>query len=256
MLNQTLVPGEPPAQAKDLNFKLPPGLVGNPTAFPQCPEALFVKRPEESDDDNVCPADTAIGVAEFTINLEARIVGGSLVSESYVVVPLFNLTPAVGEPARFGFYYDRVPVYLDTSVRTGSDYGVTVSVDNIVQQVVFMSSRVTFWGVPGDPRHNNARGWSCIDDEAYIREDGPRGYRSLHHPPARTAPRAVPGTADVVHRSPADIGGNGLLDATGRLLHDPAERSVARARRLHEAAVQAGKSGSPPTSRKRASRAG
>ena len=67
-----------------------------------------------------------------------------------VVVPLFNLPPAVGEPARFGFYFDQSPVYLDTSVRTGEGYGVRVSVDNITQQVVFVSSRVTFWGVPGE----------------------------------------------------------------------------------------------------------
>ncbi len=159
-LNQSLEPGDPPALAKDLNFKLPPGLVGNPTPFSQCPEALFLKRPEEGDDSNLCPADTAVGVAAITIHIS--IFGRSDLTD--ITVPLFNLVPRVGEPARFGFYYDQVPVYLDTSVRTGSDYGVTVSVDNITQMVAFSSSRVTFWGVPGDPQHNNARGWSCIDD--------------------------------------------------------------------------------------------
>ena len=87
-------------------------------------------------------------------------------------MPLFNLPPEVGEPARFGFYFDQSPVYLDTSVRTGEGYGVRVSVDNITQQIMFISSRVTFWGVPGEPRHNNARGWSCIDDEAVHRRPG------------------------------------------------------------------------------------
>ncbi len=159
-LNQSLEPGDPPALAKDLRFKLPPGLVGNPTPFSQCPEALFLKRPEEGDDSDLCPADTAVGVAALTIHLS--VFGRSDLTD--IAVPLFNLVPRVGEPARFGFYYDQVPVYLDTSVRTGSDYGVTVNVDNITQMVAFISSRVTFWGVPGDPRHNNVRGWSCIDD--------------------------------------------------------------------------------------------
>jgi len=47
-------------------------------------------------------------------------------------------------------------------VRTGSDYGVTVSVNNITQLASFISSTVTFWGVPGDKSHDSARGWSCL----------------------------------------------------------------------------------------------
>ncbi len=31
----------PPEAVKDLRFNLPPGLVGNPTPFPQCPLAKF-----------------------------------------------------------------------------------------------------------------------------------------------------------------------------------------------------------------------
>ena len=78
--------------------------------------------------------------------------------------PIFNLEPRVGEPARFGFYVvlANSPVFLDTSVRTGSDYGVTVSVNNITQTAAFLSSEVTFWGVPGDPRHDSQRGWGCL----------------------------------------------------------------------------------------------
>ena len=91
--------------------------------------------------------------------------------------PVFNLEPEVGEPARFGFLVNgEVPVYLDTSVRTGGDYGVTVSVDNISQVGEFLGSTLTFWGVPDDPRHNNARGWLCLDiDEGA----GPEGIKEL-----------------------------------------------------------------------------
>jgi len=77
-------------------------------------------------------------------------------------VPLFNLTPSVGEPARFGFFVSADPVYLDTAIRTGGDNGVTVTVPNITELVGFESAHVTFWGVPGDPRHDAARGWNCL----------------------------------------------------------------------------------------------
>jgi len=197
-LNQTLVPGEPPAQAKDLRFNLPPGLVGNPTVFPQCSEALFLKRPAEATNSNVCPGDTAVGVAAFTINLGHS---GSVNSKTPIVVPLFNLTPAVGEPARFGFYFDQSPVYLDTSVRTGEGYGVRVSVDNITQQIVFLSSRVTFWGVPGEQAHDNARGWSCIDDGKVVEEAeeviGPCPTGAEPHPaPLLTLPTSCSGALE------------------------------------------------------------
>ncbi len=180
-----------PALAKDLHFNLPPGLVGNPTVFPQCPEALFLTRPEEGDVPNICPNDTAVGVAAFTFQLPGR-------GRAPVVVPLFNLPPAVGEPARFGFYFDQVPTYLDTSVRTGEGYGVRVSVDNITQEVAFISSRVTFWGVPGEASHNDARGWSCIDDEEAINEAlkdiGPCVAPSEPHPaPLLTLPTSCTG---------------------------------------------------------------
>jgi hypothetical protein len=146
----------PPALTKDLNFKLPAGLIGNATFVPQCTTAEFYQTYEGKE--NLCPADTAVGVAVVTVH-EPATVGTSILSE-----PIFNLEPSVGEPARFGFYVviANSPVFIDTSVRTGSDYGVTVHVNNITQTAAFLSSEATFWGVPGDPRHNDQRGWGCL----------------------------------------------------------------------------------------------
>ena len=56
-------------------------------------------------------------------------------------VPVFNLVPAPGEPARFGLEDDKVPVILDTAVRTSGDYGVTVTVHNTTQVAQVLSQR-------------------------------------------------------------------------------------------------------------------
>ena len=144
----------PAALTKDANFDLPAGLVGNAQAIPQCTSQEFDALLPNAI--NACAAETAIGVA--TVNLDS---GEKLFS---LTEPVFNLVPAAGEPARFGFDVEHIPIILDTSVRTGGDYGVVVSVRNISQIFGFFGSRVTFWGVPADPSHNAVRGWNCLRD--------------------------------------------------------------------------------------------
>jgi len=154
-LNMTAA-GLPIAPLKDLHFNLPPGLIGNPTPFPQCTLVKFTGNAQEGQ--NFCPDNTAIGAVSVTVVKRE----GSGASQTTFEVPLFALVPSVGEPARFGFVALNVPVFLDTSIRTGGDYGVTVDVDNISEVEGFVSSRVMFWGVPGDLRHDSVRGWNCL----------------------------------------------------------------------------------------------
>ena len=152
-LDQTSSPVAPPALAKDLQFDLPAGLVGNATAVPQCSEVDFRKIVNFQ---NYCPADTAVGVASVTFDEPIH------TGLATYPLPLFNLVPAQGEPARFGFTVVDSPVILDTSVRTGENYGVKVSVSNISQAVSFISTTATFWGVPSDARHDASRGSACL----------------------------------------------------------------------------------------------
>ena len=60
-----------------------------------------------------------------------------------------------------------VPVTLETAVRSGNgeDYGVTVSATNITQIAGLLANEVTFWGTPGDPRHDISRGYVCLHEE-------------------------------------------------------------------------------------------
>ena len=153
-------PEEAPAMPKDLHFQWPPGMIGNPTALPQCSESEFAA--ELSGGSDLCPADTAVGVASVTVIARKNDIG--LIMEE---VPVFNLVPERGEPARFGFEADHAIVTIDPSLRTGGDYGITVSSDNITQLIVNMSARVTVWGVPGDPHHDAARGWGCMEEGVF-----------------------------------------------------------------------------------------
>jgi hypothetical protein len=175
-----------PALQRNLSFKLPPGLignanvVGNPNAVQQCPGASFGAHEENSL--NNCPEGTAVGVAAVTFNDPIL-----LLFDTYVV-PVFNLVPAPGEPARFGFELVHVPIILDTSVRTGEDYGATVSIRNTSQAVQVLGARVTFWGVPGDPRHDSARGWECLGRESFVIGPPRRGTCKPLELPGKPAP--------------------------------------------------------------------
>jgi hypothetical protein len=149
-----------PEMVKAVNVKLPPGLVGNANLIPQCTEAQFDTIKGDATD--LCPADTQIGVALVTYT-EPKIT--AFQTEP---VPIFNLPPTPGEPARFGWVVEGVPVSLDTAVRSGSDYGVTVSSSNISQAVALLKAEVTLWGVPGAAQHAISRGWGCVAGGVWV----------------------------------------------------------------------------------------
>jgi uncharacterized repeat protein (TIGR01451 family) len=168
VMNRTIQRGapEPVALPRDLRFNLPPGLIGNPNAATRCTMTNFYATAGDTEI-NLCPPSSVVGVAAVTGD-EPVVVGVFTKT-----VPVFNLVPSQGEPARFGFkVIGKVPIVIDTSVRTGSDYGVVASVNEATQIAGLLSSQVTLWGVPGDPRHDQSRGWECVDGGAYQEQVG------------------------------------------------------------------------------------
>ena len=177
VLNQTVNANgyvEPAELPKDLHFAWPPGLLGNPTPLPQCPLTVFLS-------EGHCPADTAVGVAKVLLTFNQGAGPQTLVA----IVPLFNLVPSPGEPARLGFRPSGVPVYVDPSVRSGRDYGLTINTENISELAGFRSAEVTAWGVPGDSSHDQSRGAECLAAEkkgescAPARVENPEAFISL-----------------------------------------------------------------------------
>jgi hypothetical protein len=172
-----LVPGEA-GLVKDLDFKWPPGLIGNPSASPRCSALQFGQA--------ACPQDSAVGVATVT-GYEPTNLG-----LMEFTVPLYNVEPEAGEPARFAFNFNlgtnATFVFIDPSVRSGGDYGVAVSVKNTTESLELLSSVVTVWGTPGDPRHDQSRG-SCVEtapEEPCALPDGPAPRPFLRLPTSCT----------------------------------------------------------------------
>jgi uncharacterized repeat protein (TIGR01451 family) len=152
---------------KDLAVNLPPGFVGDPSAVPQCPRAVFFQNlPEVGSrrEAERCPSDSQVGVATVTLSLGSGTTGETSRGEVYLS-PVFNVAPQAGEPADFGFVVPNPIVAVDVSikahVRTGGDYGVTAVVSNISDLDHVLRSSVTLWGVPGDPSHSAQRGERC-----------------------------------------------------------------------------------------------
>jgi hypothetical protein len=123
-------------EADDLEVQLPPGLIGNPTAVPQCTRQQLDEEPFEGG----CPADTQIGANETTITEGITIKSANS--------PVFNMVPPAGVPALFAAVVDHVFVFLEPRVRSGGDYGITVHVEKL-PQVGIVSNITTIEGEPG-----------------------------------------------------------------------------------------------------------
>jgi hypothetical protein len=141
---------------KDIEVQLPPGLVGNPTAAARCSIQKFnasrgLSPPGTGASYNVneCPDGSAIGLVAVQ-QIEGA---GGMVSAA-----LYNLVPPPGMPALFGFHVAGAYFYIDTSVRTGADYGITASLHNITEIKRITAAAVTIWGTPAAASHDKLRG--------------------------------------------------------------------------------------------------
>jgi hypothetical protein len=133
-------------QPRNLAVNLPPGFIGNPTAVPECTRQQF--------DLEECSPATQVGIDVPDGYKVAP--APDEIAPPRLSLPVYNLVPPPGIPAQFAFDILGVQAFLDASVRSGGDYGLTVHVDDIVQRFI-MGNRITFWGEPSDPSHDEDR---------------------------------------------------------------------------------------------------
>jgi hypothetical protein len=110
------VPGTeiPIGDLRTVRVDLPPGLTVNPQATPQCdlgPES------EKSPDSANCAAATQVGTSEVTATHT-----DTGVTVTVPPVPVYNVVPKHGEPARFGFSVAGSDVFLEADIAWERDY--------------------------------------------------------------------------------------------------------------------------------------
>src|SRR3984885_10933746 len=135
---------------RDLIVELPPGLIGNPQAVPQCPGADFEGNFPQ------CPGDTQVGVVEVKVEGVAQVADAAV----------FNLAPLKGSPATLGVSVFGVNGIEEASVRSGTDFGVNISDVTLPTNHRIQSISQRIWGTPPDPGHDAER--ECRTPEGKI----------------------------------------------------------------------------------------
>ena len=145
---------------KDLSIELPPGLLEDPLAVPQCSQVDFHTprlSPFEaaSEAGESCPDRTQVG----TISLDSSVGGGQTRTFG-----LFNLAPPPGAPAQIGANPYGAPVSFIPEVRqAGGEYGITMQRRGVPQLFATGGLSLKIWGTPWSVLHNYQRG-NCLNE--------------------------------------------------------------------------------------------
>jgi uncharacterized repeat protein (TIGR01451 family) len=141
--------------ARDISVDLPPGLIGDPTVLGQC-TAEEAAHPSGTP---ACPTSSQVGLVRVRFDGRPKLDR----------IPLFNMIPPTGVPARFLFAAAGTLITLDAKLRSDGDYGLTVGSTKSPEVFNVVGSRVTIWGDPTAPVHDLERycfasGFGCTTE--------------------------------------------------------------------------------------------
>ncbi len=134
---------------RDSFADLPPGLVAVPATVGEC-TLLQLSHSFGPAPKPLCPSSSQVGAAAVFHN-GGRGVFGNL------RLPLFNLTPPPGMPARFGFNFAGTPVIVDSKLRSDGDYGITAALQQVSEALTVIGGNFELWGNPASPVHDSER---------------------------------------------------------------------------------------------------
>lgn len=147
----------PDGDLRDLRITMPTGLIINPNALPTCTLAEFhtprTSPFERSRSGESCPDKSQVGTARVQTSAGERTFG------------LFNLVPAPGVVAQFGFAPFGSPVSLDAELvaRPDGSYSLVLAASNLSQSLDLHGLELTLWGIPWATSHNGERG-NCLNE--------------------------------------------------------------------------------------------
>jgi hypothetical protein len=186
---------KPIGELKDASSALPPGLVGNPQAYPTCSEEQLIAPQRNSAD---CPPGSQIGTVLVSTDTGTYFLG------------VFNMQAAKGTPAVFGFNILNVATHIFANLRTGEDYGITLTAKNTPRLIAIKALDFEFWGVPAAPSHDSVRCPAI-----------PEGFEGCPSPVPPSPFISMPTSCgDAIETRLEAISWTGEADSAGFLSHD------------------------------------
>jgi len=159
------------ATVRDFSLHLPPGLLGNPTALPACPEHMWVAA--------ACPPEAIVGQSWTSVH--QSISRDTIIS---VPSPVYNVSTLGLEPARLGtgvFPSDPAgPFPVTISIRTSGDRGIDSTLVNVprnlggfggtpIEITTALCGRVPTCTGTSDPRNDPTLNTATYDKNADTR---------------------------------------------------------------------------------------
>ncbi|HEX6752997.1 MAG TPA: hypothetical protein VF093_05370 [Solirubrobacterales bacterium] len=129
--------GEVEANPRDIALDLPPGLVGNARATPQCSRAMFAIA--------LCPPETQVGTITQTFSLFGT-----------MSMPVYNVAPSANELAEFGYQAIILPFRFMVGLEADGGHHIRLLAANLVQEFPILDSELELWGVPADHQSGTA----------------------------------------------------------------------------------------------------
>lgn len=135
--------GQPYAYTRDIEVKLPPGVIGNPQNFDTCTVAQLGGTPETSH----CPLGSQLGVTKVRV----------IDPNGTFTQPIYNMPSPGGDVvARLGFFAGVYPAFINVRVDP-TDYSLVAMIEGAPAAAGILEATTTLWGVPADPSHDEQR---------------------------------------------------------------------------------------------------
>jgi hypothetical protein len=187
-------PGTPEA-AREVEVRTPEGIFGNPGAIFRCSPAKFAL--------NECSPATQAGIVTVRALYEGNpnfVMGTS---------PIYSLSPrSTAETALLAFVvpFVDIPITIPVTVRTGSDFGLNLTVRGISQQIPLAGADIRIWGLPADPGHDFERFQKGSPGDPHVCEELTNtGCIPLPYPESGQAPLPLTDNPSICTGAPLPI---------------------------------------------------